>query len=206
MFVLHREDESGLVLLTMKGSKILQAYPETCSSPCMRPAAEAKEVWFQTTRHVAPDLLPIDGYRNWQSVERQLKKRHPMGFTYDHKLQEAGLNNIWEGVQERSQKVLSKERCQCRYCNYLWGIDAVIRPDADTCFLPDAEFLEMEIRYASQKLEIFRLERDLEETMANKAFSDNRSFLPAALQTVELSPDESTRVASSDDEKQHRAE
>lgn len=165
VFVLHREDESALVYPTKRGVEMLLNFREAGGCPCLRGYAEAREIWHTTTRAQPYELLPLDGYRAWQSVEGRVMKRSPLDFCYDLKHNEAQINDIFRGMQvpdPASKKPGQHDsRCNCRHCNYHWGISAPMRPNRDYCFEPDEEFLEMEVEYAKNALTILKLEAKL---------------------------------------------
>jgi hypothetical protein len=168
-FVLNRDLETGLMHLSRKGADMLQNFVESNVMPCMRCYAEARDIWMQTARQQASEFLPMDGYRNWQSVQGRTRRRSGIDFVYDIKNPDALMkNNIFKGLEPRKVNMGSKTRCRCRYCNATWGLDAAMRPEHDTCFRPDVEFLEMEITYAQNVLRIFQLEQKLKAVSRDK--------------------------------------
>ena len=162
-FVLNRDLETGVVHLARKGADALQNFPESNVMPCMRCYIEARDIWMQTAKLQPSDFLPMDGYRNWQSVQGRTRRRSGADFVYDLKNPDStAKNNIFKGIEPRKLNTSnSKARCRCRYCNTTWGLDSAMRPEHDTCFKPDAEFLEMEITYAQNALTILMLEQKL---------------------------------------------
>jgi hypothetical protein len=163
VFVLHREDESALVYPTKRGIEMMLNFREGGGCPCLRGYAEAREIWYTTTRAHPYEILPLDGYRAWQSVEGRVPKRSPLDFCYDLKHNEAQINDIFRGLQvpAASKRPGHDSKCNCRHCNHHWGIAAPMRPSRDYCFEPDEEFLEMEIEYAKNTLIILKLETKL---------------------------------------------
>lgn len=171
-FILHREDESALLYISRKGVESLLSYHETEATPCMRCHQEARNMWYATT-HMAPlDFLPIDGYRTWQGIEGRMTKRSPLDFTYDLKLNESNLNDIFRGVSipdGQTQKKPREGKCMCRHCNLLWGIAAPARPRVDYCFEPDEELYDLEITYMQNAKKIRRLEQRIAELEAQSS-------------------------------------
>lgn len=163
VFILHREDESAVMVPSKRGIEMLLNFRESGCCPCLRSYIEAREVWFMTTRVQPFDILPLDGYRAWQSVEGRVPKRSPLDFCYDLKNNEAQINDIFRGMQAPTNPRGNQQdtKCTCRYCNHHWGVSAPIRPSKDFCFEPDEEILTMEIEYAKNALQILKLESKL---------------------------------------------
>ena len=162
-FVLSREAESGLVIISKRGVDTLQNFTENGSLPCMRCYAEAREIWMQTVKQAPYDYQTLDGYKSWQLVQAKTRKRAVVDFAYDLKTAEAKNNDIFAGVPIKKisdkDSSASKSRCSCRYCNPTWGLSAPMRPTSDYCFNPDEEFLTLELTYVTQSIEILRLEK-----------------------------------------------
>ena len=75
--------------------------------PCMRCFADARNIWYHTTKQKAVMILPLDGYRTWQETQEEVPRRSFFEFVHDFTKTESRKNHLFAASLQTKPKFLT---------------------------------------------------------------------------------------------------